>query len=98
PCLNFEKFVSNQQLASRLDQFRRDIVEVDSFECLIDMQLARFTSCLIDAVPIEHAISGVAVLLDLDQQISRAYSVEPSSRQKHCIASSHFDRVDFIGS
>ena len=62
------------------------------------MQLAWFASCLIDAVPIEHAIRGVAVLLDFDQQISRAHGMEPASRQKHCIASSHFDRVDFIGS
>src|ERR1051325_5870728 len=60
------------------------------------MELTRF-AFVIDAVPIEHAVCRVAVLLYLDQDIAAADSVKPSRRQKHCIALSHANAVKMIG-
>ena len=85
PFLDFEKFVLNEKFALRLDQLRFDIIKVDALQRLIDMQLSRF-AFVIDAVPIEHAISRVAILLDFDEEIAGADCVKASSRKKHSIA------------
>src|SRR5207237_568103 len=45
------------------------------------MKFSRLT-LLVDSVPIENAISGVAILLDLDQEVSGANGVKPSGRHK----------------
>ena len=79
PFLNFEKVVLNQELALRLSQLWRDVVEVDAFERLIEMKLTRLAA-LINAIPIEHAVGGVAVLLDLDENIAAANSVKSTGR------------------
>src|SRR4029077_4647683 len=75
PFLNFEKVVLNQELALPLSQLWRDVVEVDGLERLIEMKLTRLAA-LINAIPIEHAVGGVAVLLDLDENIAAANSVK----------------------
>src|ERR1700730_11225561 len=75
----------NEQFALLLDERRRYVFEVDRLQGFIYVQLARFAA-VIDAVPIEHAVSGVAILLDLDQQITCANCMKPPCRQKHGVA------------
>src|SRR5262249_22065325 len=60
------------------------------------MQLPRF-ALIIHAVPIEHTIGSVAVLLDFDQQISGAYSVKASRRKENGVARFDADFVNVIG-
>ena len=54
------------------------------------MQLPRLASRMIDAVPVEHTIGRVRVLLDLKNHQARADRVDPSAGQEHRIAT--FDR------
>src|SRR5439155_23198944 len=61
------------------------------------MQLPRFASRLVDAVPIEYAIGGVTVLLDLDQHIAGAHGVKTSSGQKNGVAGLDRNCVGEIG-
>ena len=61
------------------------------------MQLSRLASRLVDAVPIEYAIGGVTVLLDLDQHIAGADAVETSSGQKNGVAGLDRNCVNKIG-
>jgi hypothetical protein len=65
PFLDFEQRVPNQHVAFGPEQFRLNIVEIDGLQRLLDMQLSRL-AFVIDAVPIKHAVRGVAVLLNLD--------------------------------
>src|SRR5438477_11790953 len=60
------------------------------------MKFSRLT-LLVDSVPIENAISSVAILLDLDQEVSDANNVKPSRRHKHNNTTLHSDRVNTIG-
>src|SRR5204863_914776 len=61
------------------------------------MQLSRLASRLVDAVPIEYAIGGVTVLLDLDQHIAGADGVETSSGEKNGLAGLDRNCVNKIG-
>ena len=54
-----------EQFAFWLDQLGSNIIKVDAGQSLIEMQLPGF-AVLVQALPIEHAIGGVAVLLDLN--------------------------------
>src|SRR5205085_2466362 len=49
-------------------------------------------------VPIEHAIGGVAILLNLDQHVAGADPMKSSCRQKHRVASVRANHLDMIGS
>src|SRR5437868_12916338 len=60
------------------------------------MKFSRLT-LLVDPVPIENAVSGVAILLDLDQEVSGANGVKPSRRHKHGSTALHSDLVNTIG-
>src|SRR6202051_3698999 len=75
PFLHLEQIVPDEQLAFRFHKLRLAIVEVDTLQPLIDMQLPSFT-VFVETIPIEHAISRVAVLLDFHQQIARADCME----------------------
>ena len=66
------------------------------FEGLLDVQLS-WSAGIIDAVPIEHAIRGVAILLNFDEQIARSYSVEASGRKEHRVAAFYPQRMDVLG-
>src|SRR5260370_21983610 len=60
------------------------------------MELSRL-AFVIASVPIEHAIGGVTVLLDLDQHIAGANGMETSSWQKNGVAGLDRNCVDEIG-
>ena len=70
-----------QPLASRPNELRFVIVEVDRAHRFRAMQTARL-SCRSRAVPIENAISRVAVFLNLDEQISPPDRVQPAAGTK----------------
>ena len=59
------------------------------------MQLSRL-AFVIEAVPIKHAVRGVAVLLNLDQKIARADCVDASSGKKHRIAGLHANFLNAV--
>src|ERR1017187_2609487 len=96
PFLNLEEIIFGQQLASRLNKIRRGVVEVDGLQGFIDMQLARLSG-IVGAVPIKHAMSGVTVLLDLDQQIAGANRMKSSGWQKHRVAGFDANLMNVVG-
>src|SRR5436309_15139644 len=59
------------------------------------MKLSRLPGIVL-SVPIKHAISRIAVLLDLDQHISAPNSMKTSRRQKHRVARLNFETVDKV--
>ena|SRR5438552_894947 len=87
--------MAHQQFTCRCNWFRRHVVEIDALQCLIDMQLSRFT-VVIHSVPIENAISRVAILLDLDQEVSGTDGVKASRGKKHSSTAFHPDRLNTI--
>src|SRR4029077_18518415 len=72
------------------------VIEIDALQRLIHMKLSSLT-LIIDSVPIENAISGVAVLLDLDQDVSAADGVKSPGRQENGVPVLRPDRVNTIG-
>ena len=86
----------HKRFTLRVDYLRRDIGEIDALERLIDMELSRL-AFVIASVPIEHAIGGVTVLLDLDQHIAGANGMETSSGQKNGVAGLDRNCVGEIG-
>jgi hypothetical protein len=87
--------VSDEQFAFRLNQLRLNVFEVDALERLLDVQLP-LRAFVIYTIPIEYAISRVAVLLDFDQQIACTYRVKSSSRQKCGVTRSDRNFVNVI--
>ena len=61
------------------DERRLEVVKVDAGQRLCDVEFARFVveTC---AVPVEHAVGGVGVLLDFKNNVPRADGVEASVR------------------
>src|SRR4051812_20725750 len=59
------------------------------------MHLTRGTAFL-GTIPIVNPIGGVAVLLDLDDDIAGAEGVEPAARQKNRVAGFHFKKVQML--
>ena len=51
---------------------------------------------VVDAIPIEDAICGVAVLLNLDEQIAAADGVKTSRREEHGVAGFDANRVNTV--
>ena len=80
----------------RSHRCRDYIFEIDALQGLFNMQRPRLTG-VIDAIPIEKAISGVAVLLHLNQNIACANGVKSAGGQEHCVASLHRDSMDTFG-
>src|SRR5262249_37156345 len=69
-------------------QGRLEVVEVDASQGLLDVQFARF-AVQTDAVPVEYAIGGIRILLNFENDQSRADSVNASAPQKHGVAFVH---------
>src|SRR5262245_17776025 len=59
------------------------------------MQLARF-SVQTDPVPVEHAIRGVRVLLNLEQHEAGANRMKTSARQKHRVSLLHSNTMHAV--
>src|SRR5881392_3672055 len=86
PFLDFEQAIANQHFAFRMDQLRLHVFEIDALNRLLNVQIPLRAGCRIGPVPIEHSVSGVAILLDFYQQIAGAYCVNTASREEHGIA------------
>src|SRR6516164_1443486 len=83
PLADFEQASADQQFAFRFDQSRLHIFEIDALNRLLNVQVPLRAGLWIGAVPIEGAVSGIAVLLDFDQQITRAYRMNTACRKKN---------------
>src|SRR6266480_4018516 len=86
PLSDFEQAVADQQFTLRLDQLRPHVFEVDALNRLLNVQIPLRAGCRIGPVPIEHSVSGVAILLDFYQQIACPYCVNTAGREENGIA------------
>jgi hypothetical protein len=86
PFSDFEQALADQQFAFRLDQLRLHVFEIDALNRLLNVQFPLHAGCRIGPAPIEHSVSGVAILLDFDQQIAGAYCVNTAGREENGIA------------
>src|SRR5882757_10429175 len=86
PFSDFEQAVTDQQFTLRLDQLRPHVFEIYGLNRLRNVQIPLRAACRIGPVPIEHPVSGVAILLDFDQQIACAYCVNTAGREENGIA------------
>ena len=75
---------------------RFDIVEVDRGERFFDVQVAG-PAIEADAVPVEDAVGGIGVLLDLDDHVSAADSVDAPARDEDGIPFFHRHLEDLLG-
>ena len=96
PLPDFEQAIADQQFAFRFEQSRLHIFEIDTLNRLLNVQIPRRARRWIGTVPIERAVSGIAVLLDFDQQIACAYRMNTASREKNRIAPPNSDPVNVI--
>jgi hypothetical protein len=96
PLADFEQAIADQQFAFRFDQSRLHVFEIDALNRLLNVQVPLRAGRWIGAVPIERAVSGIAVLLDFDQQIACAYPMNTASREKNGIARLNGDPVNVI--
>src|SRR5204863_1091302 len=85
PFLDFEQAIANQHFAFRLDQVRLHVFEIDASNRLLNVQIPLRAGRRIGAVPIEHPVRGIAILLDFDQQIACAYRMHTAGREEHGI-------------
>ena len=86
PFSDFEHALADQQFAFRLDQLRLHVFEIDALNCLLNVQIPLLAGRRVCAVPIEHTVSRIAILLDFDQQIAGAYRVNTAGREENGIA------------
>src|SRR3954464_13482306 len=63
---HFKRGIADQQIAFRLDQLRLHVFEIDALNRLLNVQSPLRSGCRIGSIPIEHAVSRVAILLDFD--------------------------------
>ena len=77
-------------------QRRLEVVEVNAGQGLRDVQFARF-AVQADAVPVEHAVGRVRVLLDFKDDQPRAERVNPSAGQEHGVARPHAHAMKALG-
>ena len=82
-----------QDVTFGLDEFRSDVVEIDALQSLFNMERS-WLAGVIDAVPIENTIRGVAVLLNFNQDITSANGVKSACGKEHRVTFLHRDRVD----
>lgn len=61
-----------------------NIVEIDAFESLIDVQVAR-TSARVGSIPVKEPVSGVAVLLNLGDEASSADGMAASAGDEQSV-------------
>ncbi len=77
-------------------ELRFDIVEIDAGERLLDVQIAGL-AVGVDAVPIEHPVSRIRVLLNFMNEKSRTDGMEPAGFDEQGIASFGSDGMNEIG-
>ena len=82
--------------ARRFHQLRLEVIEIDARQRLRQMQIARM-AVQAHAVPIEHAVGGIGILLDLKDHQAVADGMDPPARQEHRVAGAHRDAVKAIG-
>jgi hypothetical protein len=75
PFFDDKQVMPDHYVALGFDESRSNIVEIDALQGLCNMERSRL-ACVIDAAPIENTIRGVAVLLDLNQDITGANGVK----------------------
>lgn len=73
-----------------------DVGEVDGSDGLFDMEVARF-AIEAEAIPVEDAIGGVAVLLNFVDEEAGADGVKASGGDEKAIASARMEDVDEVG-
>ena len=78
--------MTQEKFAFGRPQSRLNVIEIDALYRLLDLQLPRGASGWIDAIPVEYAVSRVAILLDFDQQIACAYRMKTAGWQENSIA------------
>ena len=78
--------MADQQFAFRLDQLRLHVFEIDALNRLLNVQIPLRAGRRIGAIPIEHAVSGIAILLNFYQQIACAYRMHTAGREENGIA------------
>ena len=86
----------HKQLAPWLEHRWSHIIKIDALQCLHYMQLSRLASCGIHAVPIEHAIGGVAILLDFNEHVAGPHGVKTASWKEHGVARFNGNLVNVI--
>src|SRR5512133_1265809 len=86
PFSDFEQAVADQQFTLRLDELRLHVFKVGALNRLFNVQIPLCAGCRIGAVPIEHPVSRIAILLDFDQQIVCAYRMHTAGREENSIA------------
>jgi hypothetical protein len=80
-----EQLVTYDLLAFLLNLPRLAIGEIDTLERLLDVQWP-LAPALVGVVPVVYPISGVAILLDFDNQAAAADGVETAARDEKGIA------------
>src|SRR6516164_8204493 len=96
PLPDFEQAIADQQFPFRFNQFRLYVFEIDALNRLLNVQVPLRVGRWIGAVPIERAVSRIAVLLDFNQQTACAYRMNTARRQKNSIALLNGDPVNVI--
>ena len=77
------------------DEGGLEVVKIDAGEGLRDVEFAGFAIEAF-AVPIVHAVGGVGVLLDLEDDEAAADGVDAAAGEKHGIASANGDAMETI--
>ncbi len=75
---------------------RLEIDEVDAGERLLDVEVAGFT-IEAEAVPVEHTVGGIGILLDFMDEQARADGMESAGGNENGFAGLRFDRMDEVG-
>jgi hypothetical protein len=88
--------MAEQQFAFRMDQLRLHVFEIDALNSLLNVQIPLHAGRRIGAVPIGRAVSGIAILLDFDQQIACAYRMHTAGGEKNGIACLNGNSMDVI--
>ena len=71
------------------------IFEVDACERLFDVQIAGLAA-FVDAIPVEHAISRIRVLLHFKNHEARANGMHAAAGQEHRVARFHRHTMETI--
>jgi hypothetical protein len=82
PSVNAEGMAINQRFALGLAECRFKVVKIDTSQGLFDVELSRL-AVQTEPVPIEDAVSGIAVLLDLKEDVAGANCVKAPARNKN---------------
>src|SRR5262245_36533768 len=96
PFPDFEKRMADQQFAFRFDQLRLHICEIDTLNGLLNVQIPLPAGSWIGSVPIERPVSGIAILLNFDQEIPRAHGMNTAGWEESGITCLDADSMNMI--